>query len=99
MSDVNLMLLPHPRASRSGVGMTLFITAAPPPYGLTFISLKALGIRDGWGRVVRPRGEKSESGGALSHNSVREAPPQLVTCHFLYYHAQQWVSSFHTGGN
>lgn len=22
-----------------------------------------------------------------------------MACHFLHYHAQQWVSSFHTGGN
>lgn len=22
-----------------------------------------------------------------------------MACHFLHYHAQQWVSSYHTGGN
>lgn len=66
MSDVILALLHHPRATRGGVGQelsshdTMFITAAAPPPGLMFILVKATGIRDGWGRVVKPRGEKSE---------------------------------------
>ena len=39
---------------------TVFITAAPPPPGLLFLHIKAVGIRDGLGRVVKPRGEMSE---------------------------------------
>lgn len=43
----------------SGHG-TMFITVDPPPHGLMFIPVKTLGIRDGWGRMVKPRGQKSE---------------------------------------
>lgn len=40
--------------------MTLFVPAAPPPLGLLFSPVKALGITGGWGRAVEPGGEKSD---------------------------------------
>lgn len=66
MSDVILVLFYYLRVIRGGVGQELssydimFIIVVVFLFGFMFIFVKVIGIRDGWGRVVKFRGEKFE---------------------------------------
>lgn len=81
--------------------MTLYSSQHRHPHlASLLLHVKAVGIRDGWGRVGKPRGEKSEYRGRPGTESQfsATAPPHLGTCHFLHYPAQQWAPAFHIGG-